>query len=310
MLIHVDKRYIERQMTGKGKFSARLVQAWHDMGIPITGDPEICADISYHVGKVHCTSNAKKHVLRVGPACIDINMNWKKSNHEKAKAVKKADAIVYQSKYSKKIYHKLVCKPDKPETVILNGANPKDYEVAPYESNFKHNFLASTRVWLPQKRLKDIIKSFLRADIPDSYLIVAGDTRGVEKKYVDLDNMLFLGPLSSAVLARLYRLATAMISIVYVDACPNSVAEAQVAGCPVICGSQGGTRELLRFGAVVLDEPFPYRAMNLDKPPQIDRDSLASAMKEATEWEFPSDAAVDLHIGAIAKQYLEFFGGL
>lgn len=307
MLIHVDKLYIEKQKTGKGKFSARLVQAWHDMGIPITDDPEIRADISYHVGRIHCHSKAKKHVLRVGPACIDTNKDWKKINRDKARAVKRADAIVYQSKYSRKIYRKLVCKLDKPETVILNGANPKDYEVEPYESNFKYNFLASARVWTKQKRLKDIIKSFLFADIPDSYLVVNGDTCGVERKYQDLNNVLFLGPVNSEVLARLYRLATAMIHIVWVDACPNSVVEAQVAGCPVICTDQGGTKELLRLGMVLPDVSFPYKAVNMNKPPQIDRGALANAMKDVIARKIQIEPTVDLNVGVIAKQYLEFF---
>lgn len=306
MLIHVAGKYIEKQKTGKGRFSARLVQAWHNMGIPITDDPEIRADISYHVGKIHCPSKAKKHVLRVGPASIDLNMDWRSLNRDKAKAVKRADAIVYQSQYSKKIYHKLVCKPDKPEKIILNGANPNDYDVEPYKSAFKHNFLASTRVWTRQKRLKDTIKSFLLADIEDSLLLVNGDTQGVERKYSKYNNVMFFGPVSDHVLARMYKLATALVHLVYVDACPNSVAEAQVAGCPVICTDQGGTKELVASGIEIEDKEFKYKAIDLDRPPHVNRPLVANAMHMLAEYPH-SGCGSHLYIDNIAKQYLDFF---
>ena len=100
MLIHVNKNYIARQKTGKGRMCARLVQAWHNMGVPVTDDPEVRADIALHIGRMNYKSRARKHVLRVGPANITTTMNWRKINAEKAKSVKKAKAIVYQSWYS------------------------------------------------------------------------------------------------------------------------------------------------------------------------------------------------------------------
>ena len=313
MLIHLNKNYLAGGKTGKCRFSQRLTQAWHDMGVQITDDPEIHADIALHIGRFNYPSKAKKHVIRVGPANIDTNMNWKKINREKAKSVKRCDGIVYQSRYSRKIYRKLVCKPDIPEAVIFNGANPKDYEVEPYESNFKYNFLASTRVWIRQKRLKDIIKSFLLADIPDSCLLVNGDTQGVEKKY-DRDNIMFFGPVSDKVLARMYKLATALVHITWLDACPTSVVESLVAGCPVIHSNMGGTRELtalanweaathLRF-----DPDFDYKPKNLSKPPKSER--MREMLGEAMKAHIATPRKVEvpyLHIDSIAKQYLTFF---
>lgn len=314
MIIHVYKKFVQRQQTGKGRFSARLVQAWHDMGVQITGDAEIAADISYQVGRLYCPSKAKKHVLRVGPAAIDTNVDYKAINREKAKSVQKCDAVVYQSEYSKKIYHKLVCKPDVPEAVIHNGANPKDYDVLPYESNFKVNFLASTRVWTKQKRLKEIIKSFILADIPDAILLVNGETNGVEKKYGDRSDIMFFGPVNDAVLARMYKLVAntgAYVHAVHVDACPNSMVEAQVAGCPVICTDQGGTPEILRYGTLIMDKPFKMKPENLDKPPAVDRAAMAKAMRYYGLKEGNVDGLFtqpdDLYIQNIARKYIEFF---
>ena len=308
MLIHINKHYYARGKTGKGRFAARLVRAWREMGIEVTEDQNAKADIALHIGRVNYSSKAKKHVLRVGPANIDTNMNWKKINHEKAQSVKMVDAVVYQSRYSKKIYHRLVCRPDKPETIIFNGADPRDYSnVEPYTSNFKYNFIASTRVWLKQKRLKYIIRAFLEADIDDSYLIVCGDNQGIGKKYDHHDNILFIGPVSDKVLARLYKLCYAMIHLTYVDACPNSVVEAQVAGLPVICTDQGGTYEVLRYGRILEDKQFKYNPINLDKPPEIDRGMLVQTICKSLTWNFDKELAKDLYIDNIASQYLKFF---
>lgn len=312
----MNENYIARQKTGKGKFTARLVEAWQKMGMDITPDPKAKADIALHIGRCNYSSKAKKHVLRVGPANINTNMNWRKINKEKARSVKIADAIVYQSRYSKKIYHKLVCHPHKPETIIFNGADSVDYDVEPYTSNFKINFLASTRVWLKQKRLKTIIRSFLEAQIDNSYLIICGDTCGVEKKYEHHDNILFIGPVSDMVLAKLYRLCNAMIHITWLDACPNSVVEALVAGCPVICTNQGGTSELMfandetytACSVIPSDKPFEYKPVNLDKPPKSDDMKL---MLRLAMNKYAIDPvrvkAPHLHIDNIARQYISFF---
>ena len=316
MLIHIADKYTERQMTGKGRFSARLVRAWHSMGIQTTVDANANADVSYQVGKIYCPSKAKKHVLRVGPACIDTNMDWKHKNREKAQAVKKADAVVYQSEYSRQIYHALVCKPDVPEAVILKGADPRDYEVEAYNSTFKYNFLASTRVWLKQKRLKELIKSFLLADIDDSCLLVCGDNCGVADKYDEAHNIMFFGPTNDAVLARLYRLVAktgAYLHGVWVDCAPNSMVEAQVAGCPVICTDQGGTPEILRYGALIKDKQFKMKPVDLDHPPAIDREAMAEAMRYfALKQGLDKISAKfiqpdDLYIENIARKYYEFF---
>ena len=307
MKIHVNKKYYARGKTGKGKFAARLVAAWERMGIDITSNPNAKADIALHIGRCNYSSKAKVQVLRVGPACINTNMNHKKINAEKHASVKKADAIVYQSRYSKKIYHKLVCNPDKPEVVIFNGADPKDYEVGVQLPKNKINFLASTRVWLAQKRLKQIIRAFLEADINNSRLIVCGDTRDEYKKYERYENIRFAGPIGDTELRIHLNSCVAMIHLTFVDTCPNSVVEAQIAGCPVICTDQGGTHEILRYGKVLRDKPFKYKPVNLDKPPKIDREILIQATNDATTWNFDKNLAKDLHIDNIAKQYLTFF---
>jgi glycosyltransferase involved in cell wall biosynthesis len=307
MLIYIYPKYIERGKTGKGRFMRRLVQAWHNMGVQMTDDAEIRADIAIHVGRVYTKTKVRKNILRVGPACVDTNKPWQKVNKEKAQAVKASDGVIYQSAYSQKVYHALVCRPMLPEAVIFNGATRPDYVDVAYPSNRAHTFLASTRIWLKQKRLKDIVKSFVLAEIPRSELIICGDSRGLSKKYSCLENVKFFGLVDDATLESLYLKARAMIHITYLDACPNSVVEAQLVGCPVICTDQGGTHELVRTGIILEDNPFGYKAIDLNHPPAISHTELANAMRAICDFQHDPDAADDLHIDNIAQKYLDFF---
>ena len=271
--------------SGKGKFAQRLIPALYKLGVEVTQNPDENVDIDLQFGKWQYKPHfARKKVLRLGPAHISVDQNYKKLNRIKWDSLKKCDAVIYQSQYSRKVCRKFIGKPNIPEAVIFNGADPEYYaQFEPYESKFKYNFLASTRVWLPQKNLKGIIRSFLLADLADSCLLVNGDTQGIEKKYQNCDNIMFFGPATDKVLARMYKLATALIHIVMLDACPNSVVEAMCAGCPVISGNQGGTPELVEgYGTIVqLFKEYDFKPINLGKRPKFDERLLARLINVA-----------------------------
>jgi hypothetical protein len=62
-----------------------------------------------------------------------------------------------------------------------------------------------------------------------------------------------------------------MLHLAYADHCPNTVIEALSQGCPVVCSSVGGTRELVGdFGIVVDDGRFDFDPFDHDAPPRID----------------------------------------
>ncbi|MCP3681770.1 MAG: glycosyltransferase [bacterium] len=293
-----------KAVTGKGKFQDRLALELHKQGVTVTRNVTDAVDIVLHVGRVHFKANAKKSVLRVGPTCVDSSRNYKKINKEKWKSIKKADAIIYQSKYSKKVYRTFVGREKCPSTVIFNGADPAYYEnIPPQQSPFKYNFLTSTRKWLPQKRLKQTIKAFKEANVPDSCLWIAGKVLGGEKKY-KCDNIRFVGLLTDDVLGSYYKLCDAMIHMVYLDASPNSVVEAMVAGCPVICTDQGGTIELTGWG--IKDKKFKFKPINLNKPPDFNRGALSNLLLLTGQKE-PVENAEKLYISNITREYINFF---
>lgn len=297
--------------TGKGFFVNRLTTALEKRGIVVTADIHKKVDIALHVGHIRYESRARKNVLRVGPARVSKHENYEKLNAIRAKSIKIADGVVFQSKYSKKVTKHFVCKPHCPTTVIHNGADYDWYDsVVPKEGVEPPSFVASTRKWIPQKRLRDIIVAFGMAKVEGSKLYILGNSLGQKDRYKDVEGVVFVGECNQETIGSYLKAATAMVHIVYLDACPNSVVEAVSARCPVICTDQGGTKELVEDWPhwVVQDKPFKYEPVNLSSPPKIDREVLAMAMRKAAvaQWE-PMERPLRTDIGYVANQYLMFF---
>jgi glycosyltransferase involved in cell wall biosynthesis len=302
--------------SGKGFFAQRLVDAMRKQGAEVTSDVREKVDVALHIGHIRYESRARVNVLRVGPARVSTHENYAELNHIRRKSMKLADGIIYQSDYSKQVQDEFAGTVDKPFAVIYNGADPEFYAgLSPMVQSYKWPFLASTRKWIAQKRLKDIIESFQMAEIPDSCLYVTGETLGQEKPYRKVENVRFTGPLDQTELGQFYRMATALVHIVYLDACPNSVVEAVCAGCPVICTDQGGTKEVAQCGqhVIIPDKQFKFKPVNLNKPPRIDHQVLANAMVDMTvgqQMDTPEVAGLMKKLVSIdytAHQYLKFF---
>jgi len=309
--------------TGKGFFAARLAKELTTQGVDIV-TPDVYADINLAIGKFNYEPNARKTVLRLGAAHIDSNSDYKKLNKRKAKALKKADGIVYQSVYSKMVCHAFIGTPTGQERVIFNGAEPNEFLIYPYKSPFKYNFLASAREWTPQKRLDTIITAYFEADIANSCLRICGNTKHKDnnlysKKHTSC-SVRYLGLVDRYTLASLYNLCDAMIDITWQSACPNSVAEALVAGCPVISSNDGGIHELgwsdkehsaEAYHCMRCDEIWDMkRPINLRKPPEINLPGLVENIKSFAKNETYKFTYKTLHMQTIAKQYLEFFNEL
>jgi glycosyltransferase involved in cell wall biosynthesis len=68
-----------------------------------------------------------------------------------------------------------------------------------------------------------------------------------------------------------------MLHLAWLDHCPNVVVEALAQGCPVICSSEGGTRELVeRAGGIVVPDakPYSFDLVDYDNPPRVPLDGL------------------------------------
>lgn len=291
--------------TGKGFFVLKLMGALEKLGVECLTTEKGKSDIDFHISRFHYKSKrCKARVLRLGPVHADTRKNYKYLNYLKQKALKRCEGVVYQSKFSKRFCDKFIGKARKKWAIIFNGARPEDYNVPPHPSPFKYNFLASTRDWIEMKRLPDIVKAFKLANIEDSCLWICGDHQKKAKKY-KADNIKFVGLIGNDELAPYYRMANALIHLVYIDASPNTVTEALVAGCPVIATDQGGTHEL-GVQTLIKDKPWKFKPFNHKKMPKVDLEAVAEAMKEYKYRSYPVNAP-HLWIDNIAEQYLKFF---
>lgn len=303
--------------TGKGRFACRLQKALQKRDIEVTIFPKAFEvyDIVVGFGKFLDHHLTKKKILRLGD-CHKGKKDYKALNKRKIKALKKADGVIYQSRYSQKLCQAFLGVAKCPTTVIFNGADPEEFHVKPMESVYKYNFLASARKWDNNKRLSTIKRAFWKAEIKDSCLWICGDAG--QKNGAELDRTLkremkFLGLVDEHTLASLHKLCNALIDITWLSACPNSVVEALVAGCKVICTDQGGTHEIVQKISeyAIMSEDVEYDFKPTGKfVPKLSTEMVAEHLKhysnfpESLPW---ANNCSYIHIDTITKEYLNFF---
>lgn len=293
--------YKDNPKTGKQKFFNRLRVALCDKGVGVVSRPEDPHDLYLDSVGFRWKSDAVK-VLRMDGAWINKEQDYKARNKVLRRECKKADAIVYQSNYGKQVNETFVGKFDIPTKVILNGAPV-------YQGNrIRHQtyFMAVAR-WRPHKMLKDIVRSFQLANIPDCGLEVFGE---VPKQYKAKD-VYYQGRRSEEVINRYFHGCSALIHLCWLDCCPNGVVESLANGCPVIGGNTGGIHDLVGPNCGTNVRIYPEwggRPVNLYHPPRIDRNKVAQAMWDALEWpRVKPEDAWHVDIRNIADQYISFF---
>lgn len=321
---------VTRARTGKGLFVQRLYKEFDKRGVKWTEDRHEPVDIDVCISKpLYVPDNAKKRILRLGPVEYDtmrkdLQEQWKVAK----KYRKRCHGIIYQSRFAKDMNYAFLGRPKRgqEEAIIFNGADPEEYALShPVKKEFATNFVLSTREYVWEKRLRDVIEGYLYNPPKKSCLWIAGqvwDTpkrfppaqRKFEKKYAR-HNVRFLGQLPRDEVVKLLRLCDVFLHCVYVDACPNALCEAMCAGCKVIATPCGGQYEmLLNYLSIIVDgDPRmpPEKPYNRRKPPHINRKALNDAMQLAASGvvskEYQARVAEHVHISTIADKYLKFF---
>jgi len=272
-------------------------------------------DICLNVISGKCGIKGVKNVLRLDGVYFDYREDYFNKNSPIISSLRKNDAIVYQSHYSRLLCNRYLGEANKTSTIIYNGYDPLKFKPKfPSDFGCEVLFLASS-LWRPFKRLRDTIISFVLADIANSILFIAGkiDRSGLTAKeirsYSKLKNIRFLGQLTEYKLMEYVSACTALIHLSWLDNCPNSVVEALCAKKPVICSNATGTKEIVgKCGGLVLsiDEVYDFRPCNVDKPPAIDRNKVADALRYCVNNVIEVDnTCVDIR--NVAKKYVTFF---
>ncbi len=131
----------------------------------------------------------------------------------------------------------------------------------------------------PWKRPQDLLQAFVKANIPDSYLVYAGDgamRQQLEEQATELqiqNRVRFLGFVNQSALPGLYCSSDVMVLPSEYEPFGVVVNEAMLCGCPVIASDRVGARfDLIREG----ETGFVYPAGNVDALSMILRKAFQS----------------------------------
>ena len=156
------------ELSGKGLFCRRLAGVLRKMGIHVTADRKEKTDFALCLIRL-TTVNADKKILRLDGVWHDTGKDWCRKNFPMRESLYKADGVIYQSEFARNMADRYLGEASCPTTVIPNGGDPDIYAKTKWERDYAHLFLAFSK-WRPHKRLREIIRAFLAAQIPDSKL--------------------------------------------------------------------------------------------------------------------------------------------
>lgn len=274
MKVYFDNVNWEAEHTGPNCFAKRLAIQLGYMGITLA-DPD-----DYDVALVFIEPTNKLNYRK--PFVQRVDGMWFKPEQHKAGMNQKiewthrnADAVIHQSEFDRTMLSKWLGKPRRsvviPNGIELQPANLRSETLIEMRKRFDKIFVCSAN-WHAQKRLVDNINVFraIRANqYPNSCLIVLGSNPDVQ---VADRSIFFTGSIRHDLCAEVYSVADWMLHLAWLDHCPNVVVEAIAQGCPVICSSEGGTKELVeRAGGVVVPDaqPYDFELVDYDNPPRV-----------------------------------------
>lgn len=289
MKIYFDNVNWQAEYTGPNCFAKRLAIQFGNMGHQLA-DPD-----DYDVALVFIEPTTKLNLSKpfvhrldgiwCSPEQMDSGMN---RNIEATYNC--ASSVIWQSEFDKNMSKRWFGT--RSGTVIPNGielkrAAVRSEQLIDMRATYDQVFVCSAN-WHPQKRLRDNVEVFrhLRdTQFTNSCLVVLGNNPDY---HVADKGIFYAGSIRQDLCAEVYAIADWMIHMAWLDHCPNVVVEAIAQGCPVLCSSEGGTKELVNSnyisnaslvvdfnnfginGSVVSDsEYYDYSLVNYDNPPRV-----------------------------------------
>ena len=305
------KVYIENY---KGHISfTRMLPYWKKMGHKFFTNPHGC-DVQFGNVRFESDTDLPK-CLRIDGIYYDIDTNYNARNDFMNKPHSTADAVIYQSDYSRRLIERYL-KKRKPSTIyrVIHNGIEKAWCGKPVQHDGVNIIVLSK--WRRHKRLKEIIELFLefRKEY-ESRLHILGmlhDNIPVKDK-----NIIYYGMVSRDEVGRVFRESDFSIHLSKRDSCPNSVVESIGAGVPVITTNNcGGATEICKItpGCIVVDGDGDYD--NDYAPCAYYKDpwnallpdvfsGVLSAMKKLTEEKTRVELPKELSAEYTAEQYIK-----
>ncbi|MAG26382.1 hypothetical protein CMI47_12600 [Candidatus Pacearchaeota archaeon] len=319
-----------KSFTGPNQFSFKLATQFEAMGHDISnGLTDEDTDINLVIIE---SFNFPENV----PTVLRLDGIWFKPDDFMTKnagifaTYNEADGIIFQSEFDKKMIEKhFGARDDIPTCVIRNGTFVKKFDTENIDLEWLNNirndfnkiFVASSQ-WTNRshKRLHEAIRFVDEYTKWDGYerccLITMGESDKfealTETKYSDKFTQIHLGNIPPAQTYVPYCYADWFIHLAYLDHCPNVAVDAIACQVPVICSSEGGTRELLfnsdkrKLGLIINEEPFDFELTDYTNPPKMTfTEEHFSIVRNG--YDLQKDWVKHVHVKNVAKKYIDFF---
>lgn len=293
---------------------SRMFSVWKKMGHDVVDTPKE-ADVQLSVIKISVKSGLPV-VLRLDGIYYDKAENYNARNSAISRAHSMADAVVYQSKFSKIMCEKYLAKrKTKIYDIVYNGVDPSRWSNPKEHDGINVVSCAKWRRW---KRLPETIEVFAEflKHYPESKLHIVGPMkRG--SKVIQHKNVIYHNPtqkISAEKIKEIYQTMDMYIHIAKKDWCPSSVVEAIATGLPVIttdaCGGAAEMCELTEGCTVVPDESKslelgysykdPYNKLSVETKNYL-LQAMMGAAKDRQRVVLPEELTID----HAAKKYVK-----
>ena len=249
--------------------------------------------------------------------------DFKHKNKNILKTYNSAAGIIFQSEFDKKMIEKHFGKRDVPSVVINNGTYAKNISMNDnikiewlenIKNDFDKVFVASSQ-WKnrPHKRLKEAIRlvnEYSAWSNEHCCLLTLGESDffkpEIEIKHSENFIHIHLGNIMPSQAFVPYCYGDWMIHLAYLDHCPNVVVDALSCQLPVICSSEGGTKEIVKDRGIILqEEKYNFELCDYTKPPKLTFDErLFGKIKKGMC--ISEDNIDDLSIKSVTDRYVDF----
>lgn len=290
---------------------SRMFPIWESLGHQIVTSPQQ-ANIQFSSVRI-VNKSGLPTILRIDGICYDLGVDYKAKNKAISKSHRIANAIVYQSKTSRKMCEQYLSpRRTNIAKVIHNGLDPKGWN-----KPIKHdgiNIMCCAK-WRRPKRLREILQVFslFHQRYPSSQLHVLGVfVKGSQP--IKHPDVIYYGKLEYEQIRKIYRIGDLFIHLCKKDSCPSAVVEALAAGLPVITTNAcGGATEIARSakGCIVvpgesegIKPDFIYQDACHQLPSQVESDlvdSMTVIANTKPRIKFPKELTIDF----IARKYLK-----
>lgn len=285
---------------GPSIFRHRLFDA-----LPYVPNTQVISDKShkYHVELAFINIPPKKSkpiVVRID-GCYYMTKHLKMNNGV-LDAVKRADHVIFQSYFSKKMCQLILGHVPTNSSVIYNGINLTHVNFIKKNTNMHEDSFVCCANWRHNKRLKSIIHGFIKADIPNNLYIIGDKTYF----YLEHPRIHWLGNLETDEILSVMKSCKYLIHLCHIDSCPNVVVEGLSCGLSVLCTNLGGTPEIVKDRGVILNvDNWDFSPGDFKDLDNLDASVVADGIHELINKKIAVVDNVDFDIKSMCQKYVD-----